>query len=118
MSAEAGLRLRVVLGEGVALGPGKADLLAGIAETGSIAASGRAMGMSYRRAWALVEEMNAAFAAPVVETSRGGVAGGGAALTETGKAALALYRRIEAEAGAATQEARAGLAALLPREGG
>ena len=54
-----GLRIRVVLGPGVMIGPGKADLLEGIRETGSIAAAGRRMGMSYKRAWTLVEGMNA-----------------------------------------------------------
>ncbi|MGH7156097.1 MAG: winged helix-turn-helix domain-containing protein, partial [Acetobacteraceae bacterium] len=67
-----GLHLRVVLGGRVALGPGKAELLDGIAETGSIAAAGRRMGMSYKRAWLLVEEMNAMFADPLVNTAKGG----------------------------------------------
>ena len=70
------LRLRLVYPGGAMLGPGKADLLEGIRETGSIAAAGRRMGMSYKRAWSLVETMNAMFAAPLVETSRGGAAGG------------------------------------------
>ena len=86
------------------LGPGKADLLDGIRDAGSIAAAGRAMGMSYKRAWSLVEEMNAAFRAPLVARTRGGARGGGARLTETGEAVLAHYRaleRIAAEAGAA-----------------
>lgn len=98
------LRLRLVFGAGAMLGPGKADLLAAIRETGSISAAGRAMGMSYKRAWNLVEEMNAAFRAPLVESARGGAGGGGAGLTETGDRVLSLYRRIEtraAEAGAA-----------------
>lgn len=98
------LRLRIVFGDVVMLGPGKADLLEGIRETGSIAAAGRRMKMSYKRAWMLVETMNAAFREPLVESVRGGAQGGGARLTEAGEAVLALYRRLEgrsAEAGAA-----------------
>ncbi len=86
------------------LGPGKADLLERIRATGSIAAAGRAMDMSYKRAWSLVEEMNAAFREPLVESVRGGARGGGARLTDTGEAVLAHYRKLEeiaAEAGAA-----------------
>lgn len=86
------------------LGPGKADLLEGIHRTGSIAAAGRSMGMSYKRAWVLVEAMNAAFRDPLVESTRGGARGGGARLTETGEAVLAHYRTLEsiaAQAGAA-----------------
>ena len=85
------------------LGPGKADLLESIRETGSIAAAGRAMSMSYKRAWSLVEEMNAAFRDPLVDSTRGGASGGGARLTEAGETVLAHYRKLEeitAEAGA------------------
>ena len=98
------LRLRIVFGEDAMLGPGKADLLQGIRETGSIAAAGRAMGMSYKRAWMLVETMNAAFRDPLVDSSRGGTNGGGARLTEAGETVLQHYRKLEdimAEAGAA-----------------
>ncbi len=76
------------------LGPGKADLLEGIRETGSIAAAGRKMSMSYKRAWSLVEEMNHAFKEPLVASSRGGTKGGGAHLTEAGELVLAHYREI------------------------
>lgn len=98
------LRIRILLGDGAMLGPGKADLLDGIRATGSIAAAGRGMGMSYKRAWSLVEEMNRAFREPLVASTRGGAQGGGARLTGTGEAVLANYRRLEeitAEAGAA-----------------
>jgi molybdate transport system regulatory protein len=91
----AGARLRIVLEPDIAIGPGKADLLDGIKATGSIAAAGRRMGMSYRRAWLLVETMNACFRAPLVATSRGGRAHGGAVLTATGETVLAAYRRME-----------------------
>ena len=99
----AGLHLRVVLQDGVAVGPGRADLLQGIAELGSIAAAGRAMAMSYRRAWLLVDETARAFGGPVVLASQGGAKGGGAALTERGAAVLENYRRIEAKAVKAVQ---------------
>jgi molybdate transport system regulatory protein len=98
------LRIRILFGEDAMLGPGKADLLERIQQTGSIAAAGRAMAMSYKRAWMLVEEMNAAFRDPLVESTRGGAKGGGARLTETGSTVLAHYRKLEeitAEAGAA-----------------
>ncbi|WP_425417106.1 winged helix-turn-helix domain-containing protein [Oricola indica] len=88
------LHLRIALDAEIAIGPGKADLLEGIRETGSIAAAGRAMQMSYKRAWSLVEAMNSAFREPVVETARGGSARGGATLTATGDAVLAAYRRM------------------------
>lgn len=103
MTTDPKIRLRVVFGDLVMLGPGKADLLEGIRETGSIAAAGRRMKMSYKRAWMLVETMNAAFAEPLVESARGGAQGGGARLTPAGEAVLASYRRLEgrvSEAGA------------------
>lgn len=89
------LRIRIVFGDRAMLGPGKADLLDHIRETGSIAAAGRAMSMSYKRAWSLVEEMNAAFRAPLVTSSRGGTKGGGARLTEMGEDVLENYRALE-----------------------
>ena len=98
------LRLRILFGSDAMLGPGKADLLELINDTGSIAAAGRAMSMSYKRAWSLVEEMNSAFREPLVARSRGGARGGGAQLTDTGAAVLKHYRKLEeitAEAGAA-----------------
>jgi len=90
------LRLRLVFEGRVMIGPGKADLLELIAETGSIAAAGRRMRMSYKRAWSLVETMNTAFREPVVDRARGGAQGGGARLTETGRVVLDAYRRLEA----------------------
>jgi molybdate transport system regulatory protein len=98
------LRIRIVFGDEAMLGPGKADLLERIRETGSIAAAGRSMAMSYKRAWSLVEEMNGAFREPLVESARGGAQGGGARLTGAGEIVLENYRMIEAiaaEAGAA-----------------
>lgn len=80
------------------MGPGKADLLAAIGETGSISAAGRRLGMSYRRAWLLVETMNRCFRAPLVAAAKGGRSGGGARLTPAGAEALARYRAMEAQA--------------------
>lgn len=85
------LKLRILF-DGAMVGPGKAELLELIRDTGSIAAAGRRMDMSYKRAWMLVEEMNAAFRAPLVHSARGGQGGGRAGLTETGVTVLRLYR--------------------------
>lgn len=87
------LKLRILF-DGAMIGPGKAELLERIRATGSIAAAGRQMEMSYKRAWMLVEEMNAAFAAPVVASARGGQGGGGAHLTDAGEEVLRLYRDV------------------------
>ncbi len=108
-----GLHLRLVLADGVAIGPGRADLLEAVRDHGSISAAGRAMGMSYKRAWDLVEAMNAAFSLPLVETARGGEGGGGAELTATGVSVLSLYRRIEGQAAQATAHERQALGGLL-----
>lgn len=112
-----GLHLRVVLGDAVAIGPGKAELLRNIAETGSIAAAGRRMGMSYKRAWSLAEEMNTMFAAPLVEAAKGGPGGGGAALTPLGARVLAAYRRLQETAAAAAEPDLAELQAALRAPG-
>jgi molybdate transport system regulatory protein len=90
--------MRLVFGEGEMIGPGKAELLDRIAQTGSIAAAGREMKMSYKRAWTLIEALNSMFRDPVVESARGGPGVGGARLTETGQAVLRHYRALEAEA--------------------
>lgn len=114
-----GARLRIVLEPDIAIGPGKADILEGIRDTGSIAAAGRRMGMSYKRAWLLVETMNRCFRTPLVETSRGGSSKGGAALTATGEEVLARYREMERLTGDATRgEMRAlrRLLAVTPRK--
>lgn len=89
------LFLRLTFGEGHKFGPGKAELLERIDRTGSISGAGREMNMSYKRAWSLVEEMNALFREPLIESSRGGAGGGGARLTQAGAAALAAYRALE-----------------------
>jgi molybdate transport system regulatory protein len=96
-------RIRAVYGRNIALGPGKADLLEHIARTGSLRKAAAAMDMSYMRAWTLVQTMNRCFKKPVVVTKRGGVEGGAALLTETGKTVLALYRRMEVQSLRATR---------------
>jgi len=101
------IKLRVVLDADAFLGPGKADLLQGIAETGSISAAGRRLNMSYKRAWMLVETLNGYFRTPLVTAATGGKAGGGAQLTKLGQEVLARYRRMASatEAACATDVA-------------
>ncbi len=111
-SGQIRLRFRLVLGRDVAIGPGKADLLAAVAQTGSIAAAGRSMGMSYKKAWYLLDTMNRCFREPLVEASRGGRGHGGAVLTPMGRDVLARYRAIEARASAAVADELASFAAL------
>lgn len=102
--ARARPRVRIVFDGGVRIGPGKIDLLEAIAATGSISAAGRALGMSYRRAWLLVDETARLFARPVVVTSAGGTKGGGAQLTDFGRALIGAYRRVEARTDRAMRE--------------
>jgi molybdate transport system regulatory protein len=90
-------RIRVLLGSDIALGPGKVDLLDAIEEAGTLAGAAQRLGMSYMRAWKLVQTMNACFREPLVETTRGGKAHGHAALTDSGRSVRDLYRRMEAE---------------------
>jgi len=100
--ATARLTLRVDLDEDRAIGPGKIRLLEAIRDTGSITKAGIAVGMSYRRAWLLVDDMNSCFREPVVAAQAGGSHGGGAALTPFGRNLIDQYRAIEAEAHSAT----------------
>lgn len=88
------LKIRLRCGGDIAIGPGKADLLAAIQEAGSISGAARLLGMSYRRAWLLVETMNRCFREPLVATSAGGRHGGGTQLTSTGQQVLKSYREI------------------------
>lgn len=96
------LSIRIDLESGERIGPGKIRLMELIAATGSISAAGRAMGMSYRRAWLLVDSLNRAFGVPLVETQQGGASGGGAKLTDLGREVINRYHAIEAEAEDAT----------------
>jgi len=106
-------RLRVYLGAEVALGPGKAELLGHVAETGSLSEAARRMKMSYMKAWLLVRTMNRSFRKPLVQAGRGGSGGGGAALTAAGKRVLALYTEMEAASQAAMASRWKRLRALL-----
>jgi molybdate transport system regulatory protein len=104
-------RLRIVMGEGLILGPGKVDLIEAIERRGSISAASREMGMSYRRAWLLVDALNTMFGRPIVTAATGGARGGGAEVTELGKAIARAYRRIEQRTRTAIREE---LAPLYP----
>lgn len=92
------LQVRILFSDPVNLGPGKVRLLEAIRVSGSISGAGRALKISYRRAWLMVDALNRAFPSPLVDTSAGGVKGGGAKLTGLGEAVLDCYRRMEAKA--------------------
>ncbi len=99
MKHEIHFRIRVICDDGtIVMGPGKADLLEAIADTGSIRASAEELGMSYMRAWTLVRTMNAAFTEPLVQRVRGVSDQGGATLTRLGKSVLRSYRAMERKA--------------------
>jgi molybdate transport system regulatory protein len=89
-------KLRVMFGPEIAIGPGKADLLEAISATGSISASAQRLGMSYRRAWLLVDTMNRCFREPLVASATGGTGGGGARVTDFGRQVLDRYRAMRA----------------------
>ncbi|WP_295956205.1 LysR family transcriptional regulator [Rhodoferax sp.] len=108
-TSKAQFRLRIYRDTSIAIGPGKVDLLEAIAQTGSISAAARQLGMSYRRAWVLVDEMNRALVSPVVTTVAGGVQGGGTALSPLGEKLVRHYRAVEE---AARTAAAADIAAL------
>lgn len=108
------VKLQLQCGDGFAMGPGKADLLEAIEREGSISAAGRALGMSYRRTWLLVDEMNRCFREKLVETLSGGGRERGARVTACGHRVLASYRALEAQsANMAESEAYADLVAVL-----
>jgi molybdate transport system regulatory protein len=112
-AAKTSLHLRIDFGAERSIGPGKVRLLELINETGSISAAGRALAMSYRQAWLLIDELNRMFRDPVVVAQTGGGGGGGAVVTETGNDIVRLYREVERRAyGASTAEMRS-LARLL-----
>lgn len=111
------IRIRIYCGEEIAMGPGKADLLEAIDREGSISAAGRAMGMSYRRSWLLVDTMNRCWSEALVQTATGGSHGGGAHLTSLGKTVLSHYRALQAQLhDAAARPSLAALEAALRKE--
>ena len=101
------------MGAAVAVGPGRVDLLDAIAHPGSISAAARQMGMSYRRAWVLVDTMNRCFVGDLVHTSTGGPGGGGARVTDLGREVVERYRTMEAKAASSVVEDMKGLTRLL-----
>jgi molybdate transport system regulatory protein len=107
------LRAQIFCADETAMGPGKAELLEAIDNTGSISGAGRALGMSYRRAWLLVDTMNRCWAEPMVETTAGGGAASGAHLTDFGRKVLAAYRALEASLFGAAEAPLRDLTALL-----
>jgi molybdate transport system regulatory protein len=111
--ADALTHLRVTLSETAYLGPGRADLLEQIAATGSISAAGKAMGMSYKRAWGLVQALNDGFGSALVVASRGGSGQGGAELTPTGIRVLGHYRAMQDKTRSAIAEDVTALRAII-----
>jgi molybdate transport system regulatory protein len=105
-SSKAGdrLNIRIDLAGGLRIGPGKIAVLEEIARSGSISAAGRALRMSYRRTWELVEDLNTGLGTPVVETAAGGSGGGGTVLTQAGKAVIERYRAIEMDTAVAARK--------------
>ncbi len=109
------LRTRITVGDHVAIGPGKVELLEAVAREGSISAAARSIGMSYRRAWLLLDELNRALREPATETAQGGERGGGARLTRCGEEVVRRYRHAEADAMRAGAPQMRRLLALLRR---
>lgn len=107
------LHLRLDFGGGRSLGPGKIRLLELIGETGSISAAGRALEMSYRQAWLLVDELNRMFSEPVIVAQTGGGGGGGTVVTRAGNDVVRLYRAMERRAGEASGTELRALSRLL-----
>jgi len=95
---EVRFRMRIRNGDAVALGPGKVELLEAVREYGSISAAARSLGMSYRRAWLLIDELNRSLKAPATHSEQGGQSGGGCTLTPVGENIIRLYRDVEVEA--------------------
>ena len=118
MRSDFRIRLHIHVGEDHSLGPGKAALLEAIREAGSISAAARSLGMAYRHAWELVDDLNACFTCAVVETAAGGREGGGARLTDFGEELLRRFREMEAAAEAALAPTLARLAPRLARSRG
>jgi molybdate transport system regulatory protein len=110
------LRPHVAIGDDITFGPGKIELLRKVGEGHSISAAARALGMTYKRAWALVDTLNRGFASPVVETSAGGKGGGGARLTPLGEQLVARYLALEAKINSSVEAEIAAVDELVERE--
>ena len=111
-------RVRILIGAATALGPGKVNLLQAIERHGSISGAAREMGMSYRRAWVLVDTMNRCFTSDLVTTSTGGKGGGGARVTELGLDVVRRYQDMEDKAAASVVDEARSFAKLLKDPGG
>lgn len=113
-------QVRILIGAATALGPGKVRLLEAITETGSISGAARAMSMSYRRAWMLVNAMNRSFRGDLVATLTGGKGGGGARITDRGRDVLRRYHEMEAKAESSVLKEVTEFAELMadPEDGG
>ena len=109
----ASAKFRIYFGDEIAIGPGKADLLDAICESGSISKAARQLGMSYKRAWTLVDTMNRCFKEPLINTATGGGGGGGASLTAFGEQVLSHFRSMEQRTDAAIRADLTAFAALL-----
>src|SRR4051794_15554251 len=108
------LSIRLDLASGARIGPGKVAVLEEIARSGSISAAGRALKMSYRRTWELVEDLNRTLGTPVVETAAGGSGGGGRVLTKAGRAGVSSYRAIELDTALAARKHLQALTGICP----
>lgn len=108
-------RIRITVGDVIAVGPGKIALLEAIDQAGSITGAAKRLDMSYRRAWILLDEMNRSLRHPVVDSAKGGADGGGSALTDAGRQLITLYRHIEQTAAAACRDDIRKLMAMLAR---
>jgi len=108
-------RLRINVGDMIAVGPGKVALIEAIGATGSITEAAKSLGMSYRRAWLLLEELNRALQCPAVASAKGGLRGGGSQLTDAGFQLIETYRQIEATAARACEDDMKKLLSLLAR---
>lgn len=110
------VRIRILQNQEIAIGPGKVDLLEAIATTGSISKAAKQMGMSYRRAWQLVDTMNHSFKSPVVMTQTGGNQGGGAIVSSLGYEVIKLFREMEQKAQQAVQNETSQLIKLMKEQ--
>ena len=108
-------RMRVTVGDVIAIGPGKIQLLEAIGETGSITSAAKSLDMSYRRAWLLLDELNQALRKPAVDSAKGGQNGGGSLVTDTGRQLIDLYRQVETNAAIACKPELTKLIGLLVR---
>jgi molybdate transport system regulatory protein len=111
-------KFRIHFGEEIAMGPGKADMLEAIRASGSISQAARQLGMSYKRAWNLVDTMNRCFREPLVDTATGGGGGGGARVTPFGDKVLAHFRTMEKNTDAAIRAELTAFARLLAAKPG